>query len=221
MADTLGSMTSRIANKLIVDDMDSEIEQCINGAIEYYKSEPFWFTQAEETITLTINSPLVPDVPSDVLYERNGDGLVLNYSQRRWVLSKVDNTTYDLMNVQATGIPNCYTYRDGNYYGYFYPDQAYTLLFRYQKSYSELVQTSDSNDWLANAPRLIEAKALCDFYLDYRHEPEMSVVYGQKALTELQKVRDESYGRLTTGNLITENIIDKGDYYYDPTVSGW
>ena len=49
----------------------------------------------------------------------------------------------------------------------------------------------------------------------------MSVVYGQKALTELQKVRDESYGRLTTCNLITENIIDKGDYYYDPTVSGW
>ena len=83
------------------------------------------------------------------------------------------------------------------------------------------MQSSDSNDWLAYAPRLIEAKVLCDFYLDYRHEPEMSAIYGQKATSEIQKIRDQSYNLLATGELITENIIDKGDYYYDPTVSGW
>lgn len=221
MTDTFGSMTSRIANKLIVDDMDSEIGQCINAAIEYYKSEPFWFTQGEATIQLVASNPVVPDIPTDLLYERDGDGLVINYSQRRYPLVKITNETYDLMNVQAVGLPAWYTFRDGEYRVYFYPDQNYTLLFRYQKFYAALVQSSDSNDWLAYAPRLIEAKVLCDFYLDYRHEPEMSAIYGQKAISEIQKIRDQSYNLLATGELITENIIDKGDYYYDPTVSGW
>lgn len=217
MVDTFGSMTTRIANKLIVDDMDTEIGQCINAAIEYYADEPVWFTQGLSTITLTANDPVVPNIPTDLLYERQGDGLVLNYNQSRFPLVKTDNQTYDMMNVQATGMPAWFTYRNGQYEVYFYPDQAYTLLFRYHKSYPAMVQSSDSNDWLTYASRLIEAKTMCDFYLDYRHEPEMSIIYGQKASAELQKVLDQSNQLTTTGFLITENIIDEGYNDYDPT----
>lgn len=216
MSETFGSLISRIADKLIVDDMDSQIGTAINLAINYYQDEALWFTQAVTSITLNANDPVVPSIPSDVLYERQGDGLVLDYAQTRYPLVKVDNQTYDMMNVQAVGMPSWYTYRDGEYQVYFYPDQTYTMLFRYQKFYPDLVQTSDSNDWLVNAARLIEAKTLCDFYLDYRHEPEMSLIYGNKATAELIKVRDQSSNLTATGMLITENIINKGIYDYDP-----
>lgn len=211
---TFGDLKTRIADKLIDDSLSSQIATAINNAIKYYQHERLWFNEVSEEITLSSGDPVVPDIPDDFLYEVPERGLVISYNGLRYPLHKVSGGEYDAMNNETEAMPCVYASRTGQIEVYPYPDQDYTLILPYLKKYDDLVSDNDSNDWTNYGERVIEAKALADIWLDYRHEPEVSAIFGAKASDELERIKTLTNSKLTTGRLVTEDFTDIGDYYY-------
>jgi len=213
---TFGELKSRIAAKLDESYLTSQIEQTINSVIDFYEDEHFWFNTARPTITLTSGDPIVP-LPTDFLYEVDDGGLTINFSKTRFPIKKVSPLQFDSVNAEGTGIPYIYVVRAGTMEVYFIPDRDYDLEFFYVKSYPDLTLDGESNDWTINADRLIEAKSLSEIFLERRHSTGGNSLYETflgKADQEFQKLVTLSTQRFATGDLTTENIIDRGDIYH-------
>lgn len=205
---TFGELKTRIAQKLgNQSNLTSQIATAINETIIYYQQEAFWFNETSTTLTLNQGDPLMPNLPSDFLYETKKNGLVINYSSTRYVLNKKHPVIYDATNVQASGLPFMYKNQNGELYVYPYPDQSYSLILSYIKSYAELVNDSDSNDWTTYAVRLIEAQTLADLWLDQGKSEDRYVAYLKKSEQEYLALKRRSDERRATDEMITDNNI--------------
>jgi hypothetical protein len=214
---TFGELKTEIAAKLTNGDLQypttSQIGDTINSIIKRYENKHFWFTQAEEEITLTVGDPVIPDIPDDFKNEVNPGGFVIVYNQLRYPLAKIKPDIYDSYNVEGTGLPYCYTYRNGEYLAYFYPDQAYTMFINYRKTFAELVADADSNDFTVYVDRLLVYACLEDIYATYRRDPDMASYYKTKAKDEFNEVMSETYERIASGSLTPDNAYSNGQFY--------
>lgn len=215
---TLSELRTRIARKLadgnLVDPTSAEIDAQINSTIDYYETDKFWFSEDRASITLTVGSAVVPDIPSDFKQIIEPNGVVVLENQVRYPLIHLTPLEYDTINVDGIGLPRGYTYRDGQFLLWYYPDQAYTLFLFYRKTYADLVNDSDSNDFTTHAERLIEYKTLANLSMDYRFDPARAERYERQSLDEFNKIKRETYNRTATGSLLTENIVDRSSTEY-------
>lgn len=208
---TLGTLRTRILAKLaegggtVAAPTAAQVDAQINSTIDYYEDTPFWFSEAVVTGTLNVGDPLIP-IPADFGQLIEPDAFVVEQAQVRWPVMKVTPLQFDTVNVGGVGLPLYYVYRDGLLEMYFKPDQAYVYYLHYRRLYADLVLDADSNAFTENADRLIEYKTLADCYADYRSDLEMASYYTAKADKEMLAVKRQSYERLATGNLTTENI---------------
>lgn len=212
---TFGQLRTRIKQKIAQDYLNvpdseapvSRIGQAINDAVDFYQRNQFWFNTAYKTDgVFTVNDPLL-STPADYLYPIE---ISLIYGNVTYILGGVTNQVYDYQNAQATGRPEIYTQRGGLTYVYFIPDMAYPWQLTYVKSYAEMVNDSDFNDFTVNASQLIEAHALAELYLDARHSQGPDSLYAayerkeQQYLTNLQLVNNQ---RSATGSLMTDSML--------------
>ncbi len=224
---TLAQLRTRILDKLSDGSVQyptaAQVDAQINSSIDFFENKPFWFNQAVETLTATIGDKVLSGIPSNFKQIIEPDGLVLSYSGIKYTLRHVQPIQYDNADVGGTGQPYCYTYRDGQFQLYWYPDQEYTIFLHYQKSYADLT-AEETNDWLTYADRLIEYKTLADLLRDYRSDEERATSYdggtpamgmGGKVAAELFAVQNESYNRTSTGTLICEDITSGSSYGID------
>lgn len=216
---SLNILRTRIAQKLkgvtteSVTFLTSQITTQINLSIDFFEENHMWFNEALVPIVLNQGDPLVPNIPSDFLHEVIDGGLVINENTARYALRKVLGTEYNYDNNEGLGRPYIYTVREGNIEVYFFPDRPYVLNLRYIKSYADLVDDNDTNDWLENAERLIEYKTLGDMYLDYRKDDAMAAIYEQRVNQEMKKLRKSNQSRLASNSLLTENLnFDTGEF---------
>lgn len=215
---TLGQLKERILSKLDDGDIQhpttAQVTDQINSTIEYYEVNAFWFSEAISNPTLTIGDAVVP-LPSDFKQLIEPNAVVIVESQVSWPLQHITPLQYDSINTEALGLPRYYTFRNGQLELLFFPDKVYVLDLFYRKSFADLDDDADSNDFTNKAARLIEYKTLTDLLRDYRADFERAAVYEQRAEVEFNKIKKETYNRTSTGNLVTENIVSRGrDYYY-------
>lgn len=215
---TLATLRTRILAKIedgdIQNPTSSQVTDQINSTISYYSTKEFWFNESTATITATVNNPLLTTgFPTDFKQLRQPNSLVLLNDQVRYNLRQVTPFEFDNLNVEGEGLPYIFTYRDGNIYVYYYPDQAYTMYLHYTKSYTDLTTDGSSNDFTNHCERLIEYRTLCDLLRDYRSDYERAAVYEGLANKEYQTIKNDSVNRLATGNLVTENIAPTRDFY--------
>jgi len=208
-----GELKTRIANKLNRADLTSQIAAAINSTIEYFQPTHTWFNDATAAITLTAGNPLVPNIPSDFLYQLEDDALVIQFAQQNYILIKKSPVEFDCYNEQGSGIPFIYTNKNGNLYVYFLPDQAYTLNLYYVKSYPSLVADADSNDWTVNAPRLIEDKTIEDINRYQLKDFERADNVRIDVEREMKVIMARTAKRNATGNLLISNYV--GGFYND------
>lgn len=209
---TFGELKTRIAQKLgNQSTLTSQIATAINETILYYQQEAFWFNEASSTIVLTQGDNVVGSMPSDFLYETKLNGLVITYSNTRYVLTKKHPVIYDSMNVQASGLPFMYKNQNDTLFVYPYPDQSYSMSLSYIKSYATLTNDADTNDWTNYAVRLIEARTLADMWLDQGKSGDRYTTYVDKARKEYLMLKRRSDERRATDEMITEN--NTGSYY--------
>ena len=217
---TLSVLRARIASNLSNDNLISptsaQIDTAINGTIDYYQNDYFWFQQGTSALVTVADIPTLSGLPSDFHYQRHPNSLVLEKDSRFHELIQITPQQYDRRaDTNSSSTPRYYTYRDGAFELYPYPDAVYTVNLYYYKSYVDLSEDGDSNDFTTNAVRLIEDKTLGDLFLDYRGDPESTQLYFSKAKDEHKIIKRQTYNRVARGKIIPESIIDSyPDYRY-------
>lgn len=214
---TFGELKTEIAGKLTDGELQypttAQIGQTINSLIKRYDNKHFWFSQDYAVITLNIDDPVVPDIPADFKNEVNPGGLVILYDQLRYPLEKVKPDIYDSMNVEGQGLPSAYTFRNGEYLVYFYPDQEYTLYLNYRKRYDDLVLDADSNDYTNYTERLLVYASLWEIYATYKRDAAQAEYYKTLADKEFAEIMDETYNRTASGKLTPDSPYSTGTFY--------
>ncbi len=218
---TLSALRTRIASKLSNDSLVSptatQIDTAINGTIDYYENDYFWFQQGTSELSTVAGTPTLTGLPSDFYYQRHPNSFVLEKDNRFFELIYITPQQYDRMaDTNSSSTPRFYTYRDDVFEIYPFPDAVYTVNLYYYKSYVDLT-SNDSNDFTINAVRLIEDKTLGDLFLDYRGDPESAKSYFSKAKDEYKRIKRQTYNRVARGKIVQESIIDSyPDYRYHP-----
>lgn len=217
---TLSELRTLISNKLadgnLVDPTSAQIDAQINSTIEYYETDAFWFSEEIATLS-TVAGTAVLDISSvtDFKQEIMPNGLTVIEGQVHYPLRKLTPLEYESVFIDdAEGLPRAYTYREGQFELWYTPDRVYTVKLFYRKSYADLVDDGDSNDFTNNAARLIEYKTLADLLRDYRSDNERALLYDSRVEVEYNKIKKQTNNRTVTGYLTTENIVDRNSGYY-------
>lgn len=210
---TLGSLRGLIADRLQDPNYQSisvsSVNAIINDSIRYYKYHRYWFNETEATITLTAENPVMPNLPSDFLYELSRGGLAINYSNATYPLVKISTEQYDQRDVNGLGMPETYTFRNQQIELYPWPNTNYTLVLRYIKDYADLVNDVDSNDFTDIADRVILYDALSRIYSEYKQDPNMESYYSNRANDEEANILKRSSALSGSGTLAIETRIFK------------
>lgn len=212
---TLSALRTLISDKLadgdLIDPTAAQIDAQINSTIEYYETDAFWFSEDIATLTATPGDPVLGGIPSDFKQEILPNGLTVIEGQVHYPLIKLTPLQYESAFIEdAQGLPRAYVFRDSQFELWFTPDRAYTIKLFYRKSFADLVGDGDSNDFTNNAARLIEYKTLQDLLRDYRVNKERADDYKILVKEEYNKIKKQTNYRTVTGNLTTENIVDRG-----------
>lgn len=165
-----GTMQSRIATEVLRDDINSEIQDAIQTAIDVYQSQPLWFLQGYSTTITTTASTRTVDLPTDL----SDLEYITNVKMRVGSSTDYDLENYEFSTLEKLnngddfyGIPVFYSVYQGLMYLYPIPDSGnYTLLISYYKRLSTLSGTSDTNAWMTDGERLIRYKAKAMLYHD-------------------------------------------------------
>ena len=219
---TLSELRTRIANKLsdgqLLRPNSAQIDQAVNAAIDFYENKYFWFQEALAALTTVASNGTLSGVPTDFKYQTHPNSLVLLKNNYRYELEHIPASQFDaIANDISEGLPRYYTYRNGAFEITPLPDDAYTVNLYYYKSYVDLVDDADENDFTTYTTRLIEYKTLLDLIEDYKPEDERQATYSRKVQEEFTNISNETYSRTATGKIVGENIAEYDDaqfYYY-------
>lgn len=224
MVATFGTLQTKISKKLIDAGQTaiaaSDVGDALNDALHYWKQKRFWFNEGQTTLTMDINDPYIlgygntnssypnaPVLPSDFLYEFAKDGFVIQYSSLSYRFKKVSPAEYDDTSIQGIGIPYIYTFRNGNYEFYFYPNLAYSMTVNYVKDVNDMINSGDTNIFTTNADRLLMYEALSHLYGENRQDLDRDNQYAAKADREYRLLKTRSSNNNASGVLSVSSIL--------------
>lgn len=216
---TFGQLKERVAQRVDVTNLDTEIGVAINDTIQKLNnSEILFFNTAYVTNrAFTADAETFTDLPADFLFLVEPGGFVVENNDINWPMEELHNREFDAQDVGAAGIPRYYTVRASTIYVYPKPDDAYTAKLNYVKTYSDLAADGSTNDWTNNAAELIIAKTVADVYIDQRKSPDRFAFFNDKAAMELGYLKQRTRERLGTGRLAVRSLAPKRykSTYYD------
>lgn len=186
--------SARIQDRLNTSVPASEVGDAINAAIRYWKNKIFWFNQVNQDVTLNTGDPVIPGVSALVI-----DSIRLLDNNYTYDLEVWDNRYYDAQNLFGRGRPYAYTWRDGRYETYWYPDRAYQLKISGTKDYSDLVNDSETNDFTVYADQLILYDALSRLTAELRTDPTISDYYATRRQDEFNNLNARTNQTIGTG----------------------
>ncbi|QDP62948.1 MAG: hypothetical protein Unbinned5081contig1002_53 [Prokaryotic dsDNA virus sp.] len=211
MAD-LDTIRNRVARKIQDPDFTGSLTSAvvtdeINRSIRYYEKYRFNFNEAQSDITLTANTQVVPNIPSDLSSPLYVNGLMLIDSQVKITLQKLNPTDFFNKDQDQTGRPYWWTYRNGEFLILPTPQEAYTLKFRYLKTYTALSTGTDTNDFTDNAEDLILLHTVKNIYAEDKQDPQSAAYYQSLEDAELKAVRERSNYFNSSGYLDNNTIL--------------
>lgn len=215
MAD-LQTIRNRVARKVQDPDFSggltsAVVDEEINRSVRFYEKYRFNFNEDLSNITLTANQKVVPSLPSDLSSPLYVNGLMLIDNQVKITLQKLLPTDFFNYDQDQTGRPYYWTYRDNEFLLLPVPQEAYTLTFRYLKSYSDLVNDTDTNDFTDNAEDLIMLHTVKNLYAEDKQDPESAAYYQALEDTELKSILERSNDFNSSGYFTIDTIV--GDFY--------
>jgi hypothetical protein len=206
MTNTLQTLINRIQDDIDRTDLTAQVTKFINQGIRFYEKENFWFTEdiaTESTIANTETYAIT--------------GIATNIKDIIRVEITVNNDTYDLIKrdinyirnkntpTNTTGRPTDYCLFDGDMYLSPIPDNVYVLKFYYRKDYPDLVNSTDTNDYLDYAEDLIEMYAEGRLYRRVILDRERAADCDTEELRHLEQLRSlHSSKRATNTNKPTQ-----------------
>lgn len=210
---TLTQIRSRVARKIQNPDMtgnitSSVITEEINRTIRFYEKYRFNFNEEMASITLTANTQVVPDIPSDLSSPLYVNGLMVIDEQVKITLEKLSPEDFFNRDQDQTGRPYFWTYRDGEFLVLPTPDQAYTMKFRYLKTYTALSSDADNNDFTNEAEDLVMLHTVKNLYAEDKQDPESAAYYQALEDRELGSILNKSDDFNSSGYLSNNSILE-------------
>lgn len=200
-------VSKRLKDPNNTDVTVSDVSALINDAIRYWSRKQYKFNEFQETVTLTAGSPtltLVTNTSPKNIFTQGG--VTINYASSRWTVNRVNTSDYDDMNDEGRGIPFAYTYRNGGYELYYYPDRDYTAIVRGLKSYDKLVNNEDTNDFTDNAENLIIYEATARGFAEFKQDDRMEAYFTARAKDEHRVLTEENNRERASGRIYVEGL---------------
>ena len=164
-------------NKGNVSPIDDKAGEIINFAIQFFSKNLYYFNKAYVDFDLV---PEVEDISTNSQYPSNVlflDSLSVQDGSARYPIYKLNDEEYaDAYGFSdpSNGRPCYYTQQADSILVKPKPNIAYKIYIRYYKSYPNLVNDNDTNDFLQQAEEMIIERALEKFYSNYRIEPNLA-----------------------------------------------
>lgn len=213
--DLVTQASSRLQDANNTAVSQSVVGDAINSAIGYWKQRRFWFNETSDVVTLIVDDPLLPTPSVDFLYFFPRYGVRIPYQNNVYDMVKVSPEVYDSSNIQTQGRPYQYTWRDGSYLLYFYPDQTYTVVLTGVKNYAAMSNPTDSNDFTEDADQLILYDALSRLISELRTDPDMTEYYLKRRDDEYKNLIMRTNKMTGTGRAQSDSGIYRPmNYYY-------
>ena len=195
LVSNLGQLQSRIARRLGVEGQGLEIREELEGAIESYSGEPFWWLQGVTTgLELTAQQANY-NLPTDFLDLHT---VTVNSTGEDLPLDPVDWERYRWLNtneVQFQSQPSKYSLYNGQIWFYPTPAQAYPYTLYYRKRFAELSTPTATNDWITYGWRLLFNHVCGELAAD----SGAVLRFQAAAARELNELRSKSEARATVG----------------------
>lgn len=207
---TFGELQTSVSKRLLDASntavSSSDVATAINSAIDYWKTTRFYFNVVEDTVSLTAQDGTIP-VTGSVLGPSKQDGaFVVEYSNMRYPLQKISENTYNAWFLEnGYGIPRFYARVGQSYEMYPLPDSAYILRRSYYKDYTDLVNSSDTNDFTDYADRLIMFWACAELIGGLRQDDKMEGYFTNKAMDEKNRLLGFTNKLNSSGRLVVSS----------------
>lgn len=202
---TLAQIRARIARKLkdsnYTDLSASTIDDEINRTIRFYQNHEFWFNTDVDVITLTANTQAIPSIPSDLVYPGQIYGFLVIDGNSKYPLTHLPIDEFKALDEDQIGLPRYWTFQDGSYLLLPTPDSAYTLNLNYIKSYADLSNDSDTNDFTNNVEDLIMLHTLKNLFAEDKQDPAYAASYEMLTKSELQMIDMRTRAIIGTGKI--------------------
>lgn len=171
---TLAMMKQRIANEINRGDLDPEISDAINAAVDYWSGERYFFNETRDTTFQT-----VVDHDSYGINEFNDILNVIKIDYMMCITGGLpDGQSYDILprfprtiersiqsGAPSRGIPSEYTFYNQTIRLYPVPSQQFDVRVAYQRAIPAPVQDGETgNVWMTVAERMIRAQAKAELY---------------------------------------------------------
>lgn len=164
MTGTLGDMVSRIGDELVRTDLDAQITNAIQSAVQHYRGERWWFTEVHDR-TLSLSNSLEFYPVFDDFAELDQVRIIIG---RNFI--PVDQQHYDTIQTWQTnnifGQPTDFAIYDGLAFFYPIPSKPYTTLWSYIKEISLPSLPADSSEFFTWGEELIRSRARSDIMLN-------------------------------------------------------
>jgi hypothetical protein len=202
---TLSQVRSKVADKILRNDFNSQIDTAINRIInECAGSYRFWFNETIGTFLTIANQETYATedgIPSDILeidYVKQTLSLTDQPSLYRRTFSEIQT----LNTGRSTGDPTYYAWYQNKFYFHLIPNSAKTITVFYAKSYTELSADADTNDFTNYAEDLIEAGACEIIFRDFLRETENALIQEKAKLKALQRLWERTDRITSTRQII-------------------
>jgi hypothetical protein len=196
-----------IADDLARGDLSPQIGAAITQAIEYYRTENFWWQQTRTIEFDTVigiysysTDPINSIAQIDEVFNFDSGGTI--YGVDRMDPMELDSLVED--SGASTGRPIWYSYYEETFRLYPIPDAVYTI--RINGLIERPAPASDAeagNYWMlpAYAQELIRCRAKFYLYAHTIQAPEKAAAFGALADMELARLRRETSQRTATGQI--------------------
>lgn len=185
---------NRVADILNRTTYTSQIQIGIIATIRAYEKERFWFNETVTALTTTATIERLA-VPSDHLIT---DRLEIVNESADLPMINVPFSEIRYINInESLGLPLRYCQYGVNWWLANVPDSAYTVLCYYLQKLPELVNPTDTNDWLSAAEDVIcfgAAKFVAKTYIkDLQQGAVFSAMQVMYAENQLYQLRDQKF----------------------------
>lgn len=197
----LAGLKARIADDLERDDLTTQIAAEIPLAIEFYADRSFHFLEDDATVDTTAAQAYVA-LPDGLRVSRPHD-LEIDIGSTRYDLRKMTWRQYrrSAQVNQSSGQPTDYAYRNGRFYLYPVPNQAYTITTYGIFDEPELTTGTSENAWTNEALKLIAAEVEMRLARDVLRDDKRMRNAQLAVIQELAELTGKSTRRRRTGKL--------------------
>jgi len=202
---TYGDLQSRIIDETQREDLQTQIQACIQTAIAYYQQDSFYQSDTVASITPTQGVQSYT-LPTDFVWMRNvfitfnGTRYPLRCVTYEFLLSEDDNTTDPVQ-----GSPVDYALFGNSIYIFPRPDSStsYSMMYDYVNAPAAPSADSDSDFWTNAAEAMVRNRAKFLLYTDVLGQPDLGAVFKARADEEHQQLREQSAMRKWTSSILT------------------